>query len=184
MVVCDGGSTDGTSEALAALRTTMPEIVLLRHPQNLGIPQTMRELYERAAGEWIYFAPADGQVPARALEIMWPARQGAALVVGQRIPRRDPRSRVLIARASSARTSSSRSRASTTSSPTSRRSPTDPFGAEPYPGDDPVIVARETTVAGQRHTTEPMPFELHQSRARRCRPMRRIPLKRSSALIV
>jgi hypothetical protein len=57
----------------------------------------MKRLYAEARGEWIYFAPADGQVPAAALETMWAVRDGAALVVGRRVPRRDPASRVVIA---------------------------------------------------------------------------------------
>jgi hypothetical protein len=57
----------------------------------------MKRLYAEARGEWIYFAPADGQVPAAALEPMWGVREGAALVVGRRVPRRDPASRVVMA---------------------------------------------------------------------------------------
>ena len=67
-----------------------------------GIPYTMKRLYAEARGEWIYFAPADGQVPAAALPPMWSIRDGAALVVGRRVPRRDPASRVLIAQVYSA----------------------------------------------------------------------------------
>jgi hypothetical protein len=57
----------------------------------------MKRLYAEARGDWIYFAPADGQVPAAALEPMWGIRDGAALVVGRRLPRRDPASRVVMA---------------------------------------------------------------------------------------
>jgi hypothetical protein len=57
----------------------------------------MKRLYAEARGEWIYFTPADGQVPAAAFEPMWGIREGAALVVGRRVPRRDPASRVVIA---------------------------------------------------------------------------------------
>jgi hypothetical protein len=80
----------------------MPELKLLRNDSNVGIPATMKRLYAAAVGEWIYFAPADGQVPAAALEIMWSARDGAALVVGRRMPRRDPASRIVMAQMYSA----------------------------------------------------------------------------------
>lgn len=96
IVVCDDGSSDGTWNALLAAREAVPELQLFRHETNQDIPATMKRLYAEARGEWIYFAPADGQVPAEALGIMWAARDGAALVVGRRIPRRDPASRVLI----------------------------------------------------------------------------------------
>ena len=97
IVVCDDGSTDGTWAALESARDACPELRLVRNPSRAGIPFTMKRLYAEARGEWIYFAPADGQVPAAALAPMWDHREGAALVVGRRIPRRDPAGRVLIA---------------------------------------------------------------------------------------
>jgi glycosyltransferase involved in cell wall biosynthesis len=97
IVVCDDGSTDGTWAALESSRASCPELRLMRNPVRSGIPFTMKRLYADARGEWIYFAPADGQVPAAALTRMWEIREGAALVVGRRVPRRDPASRVLMA---------------------------------------------------------------------------------------
>ena len=97
LVVCDDGSTDATWSELESLCAGVAELRLLRNAAREGIPSTMKRLYADARGEWIYFAPADGQVPAAALERMWPIRDGSALVVGRRVPRRDPASRVLIA---------------------------------------------------------------------------------------
>ena len=102
IVVCDDGSTDGTLAALESSRGACPELRLVRNSVRAGIPFTMKRLYADARGEWIYFAPADGQVPAAALTPMWERREGAALVVGRRIPRRDPAGRVLIAQVYSA----------------------------------------------------------------------------------
>jgi glycosyltransferase involved in cell wall biosynthesis len=97
VIVCDDGSTDGTWAELQRSCAEVAELRLLRNPLRQGIPATMKRLYAEARGEWIYFAPADGQVPAAALESMWAIREGAALVVGRRVPRRDPASRVVIA---------------------------------------------------------------------------------------
>ena len=97
VVVCDDGSTDGTPAAIAAAAADRPEIRILHNRTNAGIPATMKRLYAEARGEWVYFTPADGQVPVGALETMWNARDDMALVVGRRVPRRDPLSRVLIA---------------------------------------------------------------------------------------
>ena len=96
IVVCDDASTDVTWELLAA-RTDVHEMRLLRNSKNLGAARTLKRLLDDATGEWIYFAPGDGQVPAEALELMWPLRDGAAVVVGWRRPRCDPRLRVAIA---------------------------------------------------------------------------------------
>ena len=97
VIVCDDGSTDGTPAAIAAVAADHPQVRILRNERNAGIPATMKRLYAAAGGEWVYFTPADGQVPASALERMWAVREGMALVVGGRVPRRDPRVRVLIA---------------------------------------------------------------------------------------
>jgi dolichol-phosphate mannosyltransferase len=97
LIVCDDGSTDGTWAELQRSCAEIGELRLLRNPLRQGIPATMKRLYAEARGEWIYFTPADGQVPAAALEPMWAIREGAALVVGRRVPRRDPVSRVVIA---------------------------------------------------------------------------------------
>jgi len=97
LIVCDDGSTDGTWAELQRSCNEVAELRLLRNPSRRGIPLTMKRLYQEACGEWIYFTPADGQVPAAALEPMWAIRDGAALVVGRRVPRRDPASRVLMA---------------------------------------------------------------------------------------
>lgn len=98
ILVCDDGSTDATWEVIQALGAQLPELVPLRNPVNRGITPTMKRLFSLASGEWWYFAPADGQVPPEALERMWRIRSGAAVVVGRRLPRRDPRSRVVMAR--------------------------------------------------------------------------------------
>lgn len=97
IVCCDDGSTDGTRAAIAAAARDLPEVVMLVDDVNRGISATMRRLYACASGDWIYFTPADGQIPASALPAMWAAREGAALVVGARRPRRDPRTRILVA---------------------------------------------------------------------------------------
>jgi dolichol-phosphate mannosyltransferase len=97
VIVCDDGSTDGTPAAIAGVAADFPAIRVLRNEANAGIPATMKRLYAEARGEWVYFTPADGQVPVTALETMWNAREGQALVIGGRVPRRDPLTRVLIA---------------------------------------------------------------------------------------
>ena len=97
IIACDDGSTDGTRAALDAAATAVVEARVIANDRNRGIPATMKRLYAEAQGEWVFFTPADGQVPASALRIMWAAREGAALVVGRRIPRRDPAARILMA---------------------------------------------------------------------------------------
>ena len=79
LIVCDDGSTDGTWAELQRSCAEVAELRLLRNPSRQGIPPTMKRLYAEARGDWIYFTPGDGQVPAAALEPMWAIRDGAAL---------------------------------------------------------------------------------------------------------
>ena len=97
VIACDDGSTDGTAAQIERMVAEFSEVRLIRHERNLGIPATMKRLYAEARGDWVYFTPADGQVPVSALETMWRVRNGMALVVGGRVPRRDPRARLLVA---------------------------------------------------------------------------------------
>ncbi len=97
VIVCDDGSTDGTPQAIASAAADLPEVRILRNQPNAGIPATMKRLYAESRGDWVFFTPADGQVPVTALETMWNVREGQALVVGSRVPRKDPLTRLLIA---------------------------------------------------------------------------------------
>jgi glycosyltransferase involved in cell wall biosynthesis len=102
ILVCDDGSADATWPILTALGAEVPELILLRNAARLGITRSMVRLFGAAQGAWWYFVPADGQLGSEALARLWPAREGAAVVVGRRTPRRDSRSRVLMARLYSA----------------------------------------------------------------------------------
>lgn len=97
VIVCDDGSSDTTAAEVSAVAEVDPDVRIVSNEQNAGIPATMKRLYREARGDWVYFTPADGQVPVTALERMWAAREGMSLVVGRRVPRRDPLTRVLVA---------------------------------------------------------------------------------------
>lgn len=95
ILVIDDGSADATLEE--ARRGDVPSVRAWRHDVNRGISRTLLELYAASRGRWVYYSPADGQVPAAALELLWAARDGHACVVGERRPRRDPPIRRLMA---------------------------------------------------------------------------------------
>ncbi len=97
ILIVDDGSEDETPDLIAALTSELPRVRAWRHAKNVGIEPTLLELYRASRGKWVYYAPADGQVPARALEVLWSARNGQGCVVGRRRPRADPFSRRVIA---------------------------------------------------------------------------------------
>lgn len=49
ILVCDDGSNDGTTEALAELRGEIPPLEVITHKINRGLGETARDLFERAA---------------------------------------------------------------------------------------------------------------------------------------
>ncbi len=98
IVVLDDGSGDRTRAVLDELSRTCGSLRVIAHERNEGIGRTILDLYRSASGRWIYLVAGDGQVPPTELPKVWLAREGCALVVGWRRPRRDPPHRVLIGR--------------------------------------------------------------------------------------
>lgn len=95
ILVIDDDSEDNSADEIGKIGD-----VRLRwwsHAHNEGIAPTLLELYRAAAGRWMYYVPADDQIPAEALERIWRVRDGAVCVVGRRAPRADPIVRRLIA---------------------------------------------------------------------------------------
>jgi glycosyltransferase involved in cell wall biosynthesis len=98
IIFVDDGSTDGTPQALAALKATVPSLRVLRHARNLGQSRGIRSGVRAAHGDIIVTLDGDGQndpadIPAL-LEIL---RRDPAigLVSGVRVKRKDTASRRL-----------------------------------------------------------------------------------------
>lgn len=94
-VVCEGGSRDGTGEVLEALRQRLP-ILLRSHANRRSYSAAVVEGIEAAETELVLVMDADGQCDPRDLPRFLAAAPGADLVVGQRVPRRDPAARRLL----------------------------------------------------------------------------------------
>lgn len=94
-VVCEGGSRDGTGAVLEALRGRLP-ILLRSHPQRSSYSAAVAEGIEAAETELVLVMDADGQCDPRDLPRFLAAAPDADLVVGRRVPRRDPAARRLL----------------------------------------------------------------------------------------
>ena len=96
IIFVDDGSTDGTGEALKALKGEIPGLRVLRHPRNLGQSRGIRTGVLAARGDIIVTLDGDGQndpadIPA--LLSLLAGDGSLGLVSGVRVKRRDTASR-------------------------------------------------------------------------------------------
>lgn len=87
-------SPDTTKEILDRLVREIPELHVIHHEKNLGYGGTIRELYEQGRGEYLYTIPGDYQIGANELLKLIPAIDHADMVIGWRVDRHDPESRL------------------------------------------------------------------------------------------
>ena len=80
IVFVDDGSTDETGPAAKRALEGFPAKVL-RHESNRGIGAGLKTGVAAAAGEWVTFLPADGQVPPDAIRALRAAREPGVEVV-------------------------------------------------------------------------------------------------------
>src|SRR6202046_1568338 len=97
----DDGSTDGTAQALTALKAELPQLRVLRHGRNLGQSRGILSGVKAATGEIIITLDGDGQndpadIP-RLLERLR-ADESLGMVSGVRVKRKDTASRRLASR--------------------------------------------------------------------------------------
>lgn len=105
IIFIDDGSTDGTGDTLAGLKSEIPALRVLRHERNLGQSRGIRSGVAAARGDIIITLDGDGQndpadIPKllRLLE----ADPKVGLVSGVRTKRKDTASRRLASRAGNA----------------------------------------------------------------------------------
>jgi dolichol-phosphate mannosyltransferase len=105
-ILCiDDGSKDDTARRVAALRSDIPVLRLLRHSLCAGQSRAVATGVFYARGEWIATMDADGQNnPANILRMLEIARAapGPVLVAGHRIGRQDTLSKQMASRAANA----------------------------------------------------------------------------------
>ena len=97
----DDGSSDGTAQALAALKAELPQLRVLRHGRNLGQSRGIRTGVQAARGEIIVTLDGDGQNdPADIPTLLTRLRSEPELtmVSGVRVKRQDSTSRRLASR--------------------------------------------------------------------------------------
>lgn len=89
IVVVDDGSTDDTGRVLAALQTTVRELVVVSHPINRGYGAAVRTGLERTTLDYVFLTDGDGQFDLEELPPAVALLGEYDLVAGYRTERSD-----------------------------------------------------------------------------------------------
>jgi glycosyltransferase involved in cell wall biosynthesis len=82
LVVCDDGSTDGTSDIVSALATTDPRVIAAWHEHNRGKGAAVRTAASHATGDFLLIYDADLEYPPEQIpKLLEPVLAGEAQVV-------------------------------------------------------------------------------------------------------
>jgi len=94
ILVINDGSRDRTGSILTRLAKKYTNLRIITHKRNAGYGKTLKELYEKARGTWLFSLPGDYQIAPEALAKLWPKRLGADMLIGWRKTRLDSPARL------------------------------------------------------------------------------------------
>lgn len=89
ILTLDDASTDNTPLILLNLKSKIPSLRILTHRANKGYGETIKTLYQKATGDWIFSLPSDDQFDAAELMKLLPYTTSADMILGRRIKRND-----------------------------------------------------------------------------------------------
>jgi dolichol-phosphate mannosyltransferase len=98
IIVVDDGSTDDTARIVSHAAEGLPQVRLLRHPENRGYSAALRTGFEAARYERVAFTDADCQFDLTDLARLLPHTDQYPAVVGYRVDRQDPWRRRFLSR--------------------------------------------------------------------------------------
>ena len=97
IVIVDDGSRDRTPQIADELAARHPQVRVVHHSRNYGVAAAMRSGFEAATQPYVFYTDGDLQFDLAELRRLVAALDGADVVAGYRIERRDPVHRRVIA---------------------------------------------------------------------------------------
>lgn len=98
IMIVDDVSTDGTRDLARTLADQDPRVHVLANHAQMGCVPTVLHGFREAQADYVFFLPADGQVPATAARACLDvAERGADVVTTRRATREDPWYRLVLA---------------------------------------------------------------------------------------
>jgi len=95
IIVVNDGSTDNTGSVLEKLASEIPALKIFTHEKNLGIADTLKDVFLKPAKEWVFFIPGDGQIPPSEIHKLLPLASGYDYIIGKRAKRNDSFIRIM-----------------------------------------------------------------------------------------
>lgn len=95
LLLVDDGSTDHTYEIMKDAAKKHTAITIVKHNHNKGFSGAIKSCYKKAQNEWIFLAPADGQVSMDVLPLFINKSKNVDVVVGFRSSNPEPLTRKL-----------------------------------------------------------------------------------------
>ena len=99
VLIVDDGSRDGTGAIVDRLAEQLADIRVVRHERNRGFTGAMSTCFRHARGDWIFLAPADGQISMSEVKRFLTEIPRADVIVGVREQRLEGAGRKTLSRA-------------------------------------------------------------------------------------
>lgn len=98
IIIVDDGSRDKTGEIVQKITQRNKKVRVLTHPINKGYAQALKDGFNAAKYDYVFFTDADRQFKLDALDVMLPIAKTRVvdLVIGYRLKRKDPFLRKLL----------------------------------------------------------------------------------------
>ncbi len=98
ITIVDDGSTDGTSALADGLARWDPRVKAVHHGSNKGYGAALSSGLRSATKDLVFYTDADNQFSVDELKVFLPALEDVDMVLGYRLRRQDPWTRLVVAR--------------------------------------------------------------------------------------